>query len=93
MRLRGFAHALAELGIPIRIGLHTGEVEGRDGTISGIAVNVGARVAALAKPLEILTSGTVKDLVAGSAIRFQDRGTHTLKGVPDQWRLFAIDEA
>jgi class 3 adenylate cyclase len=78
------------LGIEIRAGLHTGECEMRNGDIGGIAVHTGARVSAEAGPGEVLVSGTVKDLVAGSGIAFEDRGIHRLKGVPGEWRLFAL---
>lgn len=78
-----------ELGIEIRAGLHTGEIELSDEAVGGIAVHIGARVAATAEPGEILVSNTVKDLVAGSGIRFLDRGKHALKGVPGDWHLFA----
>jgi len=79
-----------EQGIELRTGLHTGECE-RDGPkVSGIAVHIGARVAGLAEPGEVLVSRTVKDLVAGSGIEFQDRGEHELKGVPGEWRLYAL---
>ena len=78
-----------ELGIEIRAGLHTGEIELSDEVVGGIAVHIGARVAATAEPGEILVSNTVKDLVAGSGIRFLDRGKHALKGVPGDWHLFA----
>ena len=81
--------ATHEIGLSLRAGLHTGECERRDGDLSGIAVHIGARVAALAGPGEVLVSRTVKDLVAGSGLRFEDRGSHTLKGIPDEWRLFA----
>ncbi len=77
------------LGVAVRAGLHTGEIELRGDDIGGIAVHIGARVSALAGPGEVLVSSTVKDLVAGSGITFSDRGTHALKGVPDQWRIFA----
>ncbi|MGH2403086.1 MAG: adenylate/guanylate cyclase domain-containing protein [bacterium] len=77
------------LGIHIRAGLHTGEVETMGENVGGLAVHIGARVAALASPDEVLASSTVKDLVAGSGIRFVDRGAHPLKGVPGEWRLFA----
>ena len=77
------------LGLKIRAGLHTGECELRNGDVAGIAVNIGARVGALAGPGEVLVSSTVKDLVAGSMIAFDDRGAHDLKGVPGEWRLFA----
>ena len=76
------------LGIDIRAGLHTGEVEVIGEKVGGIAVHIGARVAAHAGSGEVLVSSTVKDLVAGSGIRFEDRGTHTLKGVEGEWRLF-----
>jgi pimeloyl-ACP methyl ester carboxylesterase len=81
--------ALAAIGLGVRAGLHTGEIELRGDDIGGIAVHIGARIAALARPNEILTSRTVKDLVVGSGIAFADRGVHTLKGVPDEWQLFA----
>jgi class 3 adenylate cyclase len=77
------------LGIEIRAGAHTGEVELAGGGVRGLAVHIGARVAALAGPGEVLVSRTVKDLVAGSGLTFEDRGTHALKGVPDEWQLFA----
>jgi class 3 adenylate cyclase len=80
---------IAELGIGIRCGLHTGECELRGNDIGGIAVHTGARIAALAHAGEVLVSNTVKDLVNGSGIAFHDRGTHELKGVPGEWRLFA----
>jgi class 3 adenylate cyclase len=79
-----------DLGLAIRAGLHTGECEFLDGDIGGIAVHIGARVAALAKPQEVLVSGTVKDLVVGSELQFDDRGTHALRGVPGEWRLYAL---
>jgi class 3 adenylate cyclase len=82
--------ALRELDIAIRAGLHTGECEVADGKVAGIAVSIGARIAALAGPGEVLVSSTVKDLVAGSDLRFEDRGEHDLKGVPEPWRLFAV---
>jgi class 3 adenylate cyclase len=73
--------------------LHTGEVELADGKVAGIAVHTGARVAGLAAPGEVLVSSTVKDLVAGSGIEFEDRGAHELKGVPGEWRLYAVSNA
>jgi class 3 adenylate cyclase len=76
------------LGLEIRSGLHTGEVELADGAVRGIAVHIGARIAAMAGPTEILVSTTVKDLVIGSGITFEDRGVHELKGVPDEWHLY-----
>lgn len=82
---------LARRGIAIRAGVHTGEVERHGGSdLTGIAVHIGARVAATAGPGEVLASRTVRDLVAGSGIAFADRGDHHLKGVPDTWRLFAV---
>jgi pimeloyl-ACP methyl ester carboxylesterase len=77
------------LGLDVRAGVHTGEIETKNNRVAGIAVHIGARVASLADPGEILVSRTVKDLVAGSGITFLDRGTHSLKGVPDTWDLFA----
>ena len=77
------------LGIRVRAGLHTGECEVMGDDIGGIAVHIAARVSALAEPSEVLVSRTVKDLVAGSGIEFSDRGSHTLKGVPDTWDLHA----
>ena len=81
---------LAPIGVDVRAGLHTGEIERRGDDIGGIAVHIGARVAALAGAGEVLTSSTVKDLVVGSGIGFEPRGAHTLKGVPDEWLLFAV---
>ncbi len=78
------------LGLELRVGLHTGECERHDGKLTGIAVPVGARVAGAAEPGEVLVSSTVKDLVAGSGIAFEDRGVHELKGVPGEWRLYAV---
>jgi pimeloyl-ACP methyl ester carboxylesterase len=86
---RAVRDAVAELGIEIRAGLHAGECELIDGKVGGVAVHIGARVAAEAAPNEILVSGTVKDLVAGSGIHFEDRGLRTLKGV-GEWHLFAV---
>jgi class 3 adenylate cyclase len=82
--------AVAALDLRLRIGVHTGEVERLDGKLGGIAVHIGARVAAQAGPGDIYVSGTVRDLVAGSGIGFADRGVHQLKGVPGEWRLFAV---
>ncbi|QOZ23340.1 adenylate/guanylate cyclase domain-containing protein [Bradyrhizobium sp. CCBAU 51753] len=79
------------LGIEVRAGLHTGECEMIGDDIGGIAVHIGARVAALAGAGEVLVSGTVKDLVAGSGLRFGDRGNQSLKGVPGDWRVFAVE--
>jgi class 3 adenylate cyclase len=85
--------AVGELELRIRSGIHTGECELQDGKLAGIAVSIGARVAAAAGPGEVLVSSTVKDLVAGSGIDFVDRGEHDLKGVPGNWRLFAVAPA
>jgi class 3 adenylate cyclase len=78
------------LEIEVRVGLHTGEVEMRHDGINGLAVHIGARVMGLATAGEVLVSSTVKDLVVGSGIGFDDRGSHVLKGVPGEWRLFAV---
>jgi pimeloyl-ACP methyl ester carboxylesterase len=78
------------LGLDVRAGLHTGEVEIADGKVAGIAVNIGARVAARAETGEVLVSSTVRDLVAGSGIAFDERETAELKGVPGEWRLYAV---
>ena len=87
---RAAAAAVRSLGLEIRAGAHTGEIElAPTGDVRGIAVHIGARVAAKAAPGEVLVSSTVKDLVAGSGLEFEDRGTHELKGVPGEWRLFA----
>jgi class 3 adenylate cyclase len=82
-----------DLGIELRAGLHTGECEVMDGKVGGIAVHIGARVAARAAPGEVLVSSTVKDLVAGSGIEFRDRGVAELKGVPGEWRLYSVESA
>ena len=82
--------AVRELGIEIRAGLHAGECELLDAKVTGIAVSLGARVAARAAPNEVLVSSTVKDLVAGSGIEFDDRGSADLKGIPGEWRLYAV---
>jgi class 3 adenylate cyclase len=80
----------ARSGIEIRAGLHTGEIRLAGDGIEGLAVAIGARVGALAGPSEVLVSSTVKDLVAGSGLALEDRGMHAPKGVPDEWRLFAV---
>ena len=85
-------HGVRDLGLSVRAGLHTGECEVADGKIAGIAVHTGARVAALAATDEVLVSNTVRDLVAGSGIQFSDRGPHALKGIPGEWRLFAVQQ-
>jgi pimeloyl-ACP methyl ester carboxylesterase len=88
---RQIGEEIRSLGLEIRAGLHTGEVEVREKGLGGIAVHIGARVASLASGGEVLVSSTVKDLVAGSGISFADRGQHKLKGVPGEWHLFCTD--
>jgi len=83
--------SVGDLGLAVRAGLHAGECELIDGKVGGIAVHIGARVAAEATPGEVVVSSTVKDLVAGSGIRFRDRGGVELKGLPGEWQLFAVD--
>jgi len=82
--------AVQALGIQVRAGLHTGECEVRGDDIGGIGVHIGARVSALAGPNEVLVSSTLRDLVIGSGLEFEDRGNHELKGVPGEWRIFAV---
>jgi class 3 adenylate cyclase len=82
--------AIRELGLEVRAGLHTGECELLDGKVGGIAVHIGARVAKEAKAGEVLLSSTVKDLVAGSGLQFEERAPAELKGVPGEWRLYAV---
>jgi class 3 adenylate cyclase len=82
--------SVPELGLEVRAGLHTGECELANGKVAGIAAHTRARVASLAQSREVLVSSTVKDLVAGSEIHFEDRGSHELKGIPGEWRLFAV---
>ena len=82
--------AVQALGIEVRAGLHTGECEVRGDNIGGIGVHIGARVSALAGPNDVLVSSTLRDLVIGSGLEFEDRGAHELKGVPGEWRLFAV---
>jgi class 3 adenylate cyclase len=84
--------ALDDLGLPIRTGLHTGEVEMADGDVHGIAVHIAARIMALAAPGEVLVSGAIPPLVLGSRIAFDDRGNYELKGVPDRWPVLAVRE-
>jgi class 3 adenylate cyclase len=83
-------HTAAQDGLEIRAGLHTGECEREGDKLAGIAVHIGARIAAFARPGEVLVSRTVKDLVAGSGIEFDDRGEHELKGVRGAWQLYAV---
>jgi class 3 adenylate cyclase len=79
---------MGDIGLEVRCGLHTGLVDVVDGDVAGLAVHIGARIGALGEPNEVLVSSTVKDLVAGSGFTFEDRGSHVLKGVPDEWRVF-----
>jgi class 3 adenylate cyclase len=81
---------LRAVGLDVRIGLHSGEVELRGSDVGGIAVNIGARIAQFGAAGDVVVSSTVRDLVSGSGIEFEDRGEHALKGVPDRWRLFAV---
>jgi class 3 adenylate cyclase len=86
---RAAGEAIRSIGLEIRAGVHTGEIELSGGDVQGIAVHIGARIAALAGAGDVFVSSTVKDLVAGSGIDFDDRGEHALKGVPGEWRVFA----
>ena len=85
------AEEIHSLGIDVRAGLHTGECEVMGDDVGGIAVHIGARVASLAGAGEVLVSRTVKELVAGSGLRFEDRGSQTLKGVPGDWQIYAVE--
>lgn len=85
--------AIRELGLELRVGIHTGECEVIGDDITGMAVNIAARIAGLAGPSEVLVSSTVRDLVVGSNLRFVDAGAHQLKGVPEEWRVFQVAEA
>jgi class 3 adenylate cyclase len=87
---RAIINAVQPLGLDVRAGVHTGEVETIDGKTGGLAVNIGARVAASAAPRELLVSSTVKDLTAGSGLEFEDAGQHELKGIPETWQLFRV---
>jgi class 3 adenylate cyclase len=89
---RAIADQVGTLGFEVRAGLHTGECELIGDDIGGMAVNIGARIGALAGASEVLVSSTVKDLVVGSGISFSDRGARELKGVPGEWRIFAVDK-
>jgi class 3 adenylate cyclase len=88
---QAISSAVRNTGLDVRAGLHTGECEVMGDKLGGLAVHIGARVAGLAGPGEVWVSSTVRDLVAGSGLRFADRGPHTLKGVPGEWRLFAVE--
>jgi class 3 adenylate cyclase len=85
--------AVRDLGVELRVGMHTGECEVIGDAVAGLAVHIGARVAALAAPSEVLVSSTVKDLVVGSGFGFKERGRHALKGVPGEWQIFAVVQA
>jgi class 3 adenylate cyclase len=87
---RAAGEAVRSIGLEIRAGVHTGEVELSEGDVQGIAVHIGARISALAGAGEVFVSSTVRDLVAGSGIEFEDRGAHRLKGVPGEWQVFAV---
>jgi class 3 adenylate cyclase len=87
---RAAGEAVRSIGVEIRAGLHTGEIELSEGDVQGIAVHIGARISALAGAGEVFVSSTVKDLVAGAGLEFEDRGAHQLKGVPGEWRVFAV---
>jgi len=86
---REIGRQVRQLGLEVRAGVHTGEVERLGDDLAGIAIHIGARVAAMAGPGEVLVSGTVRDLVAGSGLEFTDRGSHQLRGVPGEWRVFS----
>jgi class 3 adenylate cyclase len=87
---QAIVESVRALGIEIRAGLHTGECELVDGKVGGLAINIGARIASAAQPSEVLVSQTAKDLVVGSALSFEERGDHELKGVPGTWRLYSV---
>lgn len=87
---KAIVDAVRSLGLEVRAGVHTGEVQTIDGRVGGIGVVIGARIGSLAGPSEVLVSSTVKDLVAGSGLTFEDAGEHDLKGVPDRWRLYRV---
>ena len=85
--------AAGDAGLQLRAGLHAGEVELRGDDIGGLAVHIASRVSAMAGPGEVLVTGTVRDLVVGSGIVFDDRGRHNLKGLPDEWQVLAVERA
>jgi class 3 adenylate cyclase len=87
----GIVDGAESMGLRLRAGLHTGECELVGNDVAGMAVHIGARVMAKADSGEVLASSTVKDLVVGSDLRFADRGVHALKGVPDEWHLYALE--
>jgi class 3 adenylate cyclase len=80
-----------QLGVDVRAGIHTGEIELRESDIAGLAVHIGQRICAYADPGEVMVSRTVVDLVVGSGIKFSDRGDHQLRGVPGTWKIFAVE--
>jgi class 3 adenylate cyclase len=90
---RAIIEAVQPLGLDVRAGAHTGDVEAINGKVGGLAVNIGARVAGLAESRELLVSSTVKDLTAGSGLVFEDAGVHELKGIPEPWRLYRVLDA
>ena len=87
---KAISEAVRPLGLEVRCGLHTGEIEVVDEDVAGVAVHIGARIAAMAAPSEVLVSRTVKDLVAGAGLQFSARGVHSLKGIPEQWEVYAL---
>jgi class 3 adenylate cyclase len=87
---RAVCDAARRLGLAVRTGLHSGECVARGDDLSGLALHIGARVAALARPHEVLVTSTVRDLVLGAGFDFEDRGLHAPKGVPGEWRVFAV---
>jgi class 3 adenylate cyclase len=87
---RSIVDAVNSLGLEVRVGLHTGEVEIINAKAGGVAVNIGARIAALARPGEVLVSSTVKDLTAGSGLAFEDAGEYELKGIPESWHVYRV---
>jgi class 3 adenylate cyclase len=89
---QAMVEGLRGIGLDIRVGIHVGECELHDGKPAGIAINIGARVAAAARPGEILVTGTVRDLVAGSGLDFNERGERELQGAPGSWALYAVEE-
>ena len=90
MRPGAIRDAVDPLGIQLRAGVHTGEIELAGDDVRGIAIHIGARVMSIAPPSQIFVSSTVKDLVAGSGLTFEDAGEHELKGVPDRWHLYRV---
>ncbi len=89
-RNRAIAAGARPLGVDVRAGLHTGEIELQGDDVAGMAVHIGARVAGLASGNEVLVTSTVRDLVLGSGIEFAERGAHALKGVPGEWTILAV---